>query len=230
MRYFFLLVTTVLLFSCGKEKVIHLPEINQSKISKIKDVSVAYLFYDETLLDSIELNRKNLISSTNWLINVDKRLTLKQVIPKIKFLQNKKNNSSHKKEHSKNYFTCNDTSKKNLGFIDFTDVVYHEKSITKDSINPKKSNVKLWIDYQTNDSIIIYSDAIKCIEILAYTNSNEILNSLKKTFPNKHENKTEININFNPNITFQDYISLKSTLSNSDFDTIEISKNEFIFN
>ncbi len=120
-----LLVILLLIFSCGKDKIVQLPEINHSEISEINDVSAAYLFYDETLPDSLEFNRKNLISTTNWLVNVDKRLTLKQAMPHIKFLQEKKQNAGHKNDNAKNYFTCNDTSKKNLGFIEFTDVVYH---------------------------------------------------------------------------------------------------------
>ena len=60
----------LLLFSCGNEKVLQLPELDHSDITEILDVSPAYLFYDETKPDSIELNRKNLIGSTNWLVNV----------------------------------------------------------------------------------------------------------------------------------------------------------------
>ena len=55
---------TLFLWSCGNEKVIQLPEIQQTKINEILDVSPAYIFYDETQPDSIELNRKNLIIST----------------------------------------------------------------------------------------------------------------------------------------------------------------------
>ncbi len=85
MKKILLFIVFSVVLSCGNKKVLQLPEIND-----IKDVSAAYLFYDETVIDCIELNRKNLISSTNWLINVDKRLTLKQAIPKIKFLLDKR--------------------------------------------------------------------------------------------------------------------------------------------
>src|SRR5690606_15935928 len=129
MKNIYLLISLLFLFSCGNEKVVQLPEINHSNISEIQDVSAAYLFYDASNQEGYELNRKNLISSTNWLVNVDKRLTLKQVIPQIKFLQNKKQTSSHKNENAKNYFTCNDISKKTLGFIEFTDVIYEKYGV-----------------------------------------------------------------------------------------------------
>ena len=87
------IVSLLLFLSCNNNKVVQLPEMEQADITEIIDVSPAYLFYDETKKDSIELNRKTLISTTNWLVNVDKRLTLKQAIPKIKFLQDKKRNA-----------------------------------------------------------------------------------------------------------------------------------------
>ena len=92
-HYYYLLLFS-LLISCGQDKTVQLPEIKHADISKINDVSAAYLFYDESKADSVELNRKNLISTTNWLVNVDKRLTLKQIIPHIKFLQDKKGTSN----------------------------------------------------------------------------------------------------------------------------------------
>jgi hypothetical protein len=46
-------------------------------ITEVLDVSLAHIFYDETQHHSIFLNRKNRIISANWLVNIDKRLTLK---------------------------------------------------------------------------------------------------------------------------------------------------------
>ena len=97
MKYFYILLISVFLFSCGNEKTLLLPEIEQSNITELQDVSAAYLFYDETKKDSVELNRKNLISTTNWLVNVDKRLTLKQAIPHIKINVHKAFYQAHKK-------------------------------------------------------------------------------------------------------------------------------------
>ena len=226
MRYILLFVL-VFCFSCNNEKVIKLPEINHSEITEINDISAAYLFYDKIQKDSVELNRKNLISTTNWLVNVDKRLTLKQAIPHIKFLQEKKKNAGHKNKNAKNYFTCHDTSKNDLGFVEFTDVVYN-------TINPK--------------DFIVLSD----IPFFSYTqikfNSLEDINLLLIN-DNKHEKKTslldlhkdlnyliikeniayEIILNFNKNLNFQDYITIKSKLSELNLENISILNNEFIY-
>lgn len=226
MKHIFFLIILSIFFSCGKEKVILLPEITHSEITDIKDVSPAYLFYDETQKDSVQLNRKNLIVTTNWLVNVDKRLTLKQAIPYIKFLQEKKQNSSHKNEKAKNYFTCNDTSRKSLGFIEFTDVIYHKES-SNDYFN-KNSNLKLsessiGINFNSNENITIINP--NSDPFIFQTNENNFINDLKKN----NNNSKKAYLNFNSSISFQDYISLKSLILSIEKESIDISNNEFIY-
>jgi len=215
------------LFSCGNEKTVLLPEISQSQITEIQDVSAAYLFYDDTQKDGVELNRKNLISSTNWLINVDKRLTLEQVIPHIKFLQEKKANSSHKKAGTKNYFTCNDTSRKNLGFIDFTDVVYQNELLSNYSgigSDFKDSDNTTAIAFDTRDKIIFASTSLntKFLE----TTKDSLAHYMKKC----DAKNGLILLNFNKNLSFQNYIEHKSTIENIKLKEAKIAKKEFIFN
>jgi hypothetical protein len=229
MKYIFLFIIVSILFSCENEKVIQLPEINHSEITEINDVSAAYIFYDETKKDSVELNRKNLISTTNWLINVDKRLTLKQVIPHIKFLQEKKSNSSHKNKKAKNYFTCNDTSRKNLGFIEFTDVVYHEKSSGKYFSEtsalkfPKRLNIHF--DSLEEINLVLVADDLD----FKKSNKSKLKNDIKNILINEKQ-KIEIILDVNDLISFQDYISFKSVLSELVLEHIIISNNEFISN
>lgn len=226
MKHTFLLILMLFLFSCGKEKVVLLPEISHSEITEIKDISAAYLFYNETKPDSVELNRKNLISTTNWLVNVDKRLTLKQAIPHIKFLQGKKQNSSHKNDNAKNYFTCNDTSRKNLGFLEFTDVVYGKKSI----VNVLADNYSA-----PNNKLIIYFESLENIKInsffdeinMTHSNIKELNRNLILLSNNKN---VSIILCFNKNLTFRDYISIKSVLSEIKSKNITISNHEGVSN
>lgn len=51
--------------------------MENASVTEVLDVSPAYVFYDETQPDSVFLNRKNLIISTNWLVNIYKRCMLK---------------------------------------------------------------------------------------------------------------------------------------------------------
>lgn len=234
-RYLITLIS-ILLFSCGNERILRLLEIKKLAITEIRDVSHAYLFYDETKEDSIELNRKNLIITTNWLVNVDKRLTLAQAIPKIKFLQDKKRNAElHKNENAKNYFTCNDTSIKNLGFLEFTDVEYETVQLENDSItlgmleNSKEyykngtfENAYLIVPVIINEKgLIKYED--KSLSILEYINEIPAHEFQNITLGSSLE------LYFDKNLSFQDYISFKSTIENLNIEAIIINTKELIY-
>ncbi|WP_159017858.1 hypothetical protein [Algibacter sp. L3A6] len=226
MKHLLAFFITVLFFSCDNEKILQLPEISHSKITEIDDISPAYLFYDSEK-DSIELNRKNLISTTNWLVNVDKRLSLKLAIPQITFLQNKKKNAGHKKEGIKNYFTCNDTSLKSLGFIEFTETVYHEETSWEylaklSDLNESKNAISISFDNTNSISIIEVDSSLTSTK----TDKNNLLADLKKQdLANRN-----IYLNFNVDLNFQDYITYKSLLEKADLKESKISNNEFIFN
>ena len=219
----------ILLLSCGKQKTIQLPEVSHSEVTKVYDLSPAYLFYDETRPDSIELNRTKLIGSTNWLVNVDKRLTLKQAIPKIIFLQDKKRNMKmHRNENAKNYYTCNDTSIKNLGFIEFTNVFYH----LENSINfyNKASNFK------SPQAIALYFQTDGNIKVMGVLNERLQMSSNKDSlkvdvlnFMKDKSSRIDITLNFAKDLIFQDYISLKSIVSQLKSDNLTIDQNEFIY-
>ncbi|MCP4055379.1 MAG: hypothetical protein GY739_20530 [Mesoflavibacter sp.] len=207
---------TLFLWSCNSEKVIQLPEIQHAKITEILDVSPAYIFYNETQPDSVELNRKNLIISTNWLFNVDKRLTLEQAIPKIKFLQDKKRNAKmHKNEAAKNYYTCNDSSIKNLGFIEFTDVNYVEE------INSENNYI---ITINSLNDIIVQHQDLKLSEV----NIDNLIIQLENNFSNSEEN-IGLTLHLNKKLKFQDYITVKNRLQNLNFENVVIDNKEYIF-
>lgn len=249
MKYILSLTIVFLCISCGNKKELQLPEIDNAEITEITDVSAAYLFYDETQPDSVELNRKNLISTTNWLVNVDKRLTLKQAIPHIKFLQDKKKSSSHKNEKAKNYFTCHDLSETNLGFLEFTNIIYKfgEKIPTTkiDSLTTfdknyrfeKLENIKGLLHHTTipvylylinNNTIYGNHNAGKGRLILFEKNNvKQYLNSIITSISPL---QLEITTNFDGDLSFQEYISYKKFIESLKDDRIIFSNDEFIFN
>ncbi|MFD2726676.1 hypothetical protein [Hyunsoonleella rubra] len=228
MKYFIYLFTISFMLSCGNERELQLPQIEKADITKIQDVSVAYLFYDETQPDSVLLNRKNLISTTNWLINVDKRLTLKQAIPHIKYLQEKKQNSSHKNEKAKNYFTCHDLSKNNLGFLEFTNIAFHKESFGNyfAKVSRLESIMTLNVMVKSSNKIIMlgpWDDSnFKTTDIL---NLHGDLNDLVKS----KKLNIKVILDIDDNISFQDYITIKSQLSKLNIENLSFSKDEFIY-
>lgn len=224
----------LLFFSCENEKVLQLPEIQNADITEVLDVSPAYIFYDETKQDSVELNRKNLIISTNWLFNVDKRLTLEQALPSIIKLQEKKRNATmHKNEKARNYYTCNDTSIKNLGFIDFTDVeyrlIYTETKYEDIEIDDNSFGINLIIN--SLEDITINSFMISGETNLDKLNDylKEKLNDLNLDDKEHGGDFYNLQIGFNKSLSFQDYISIKSKLLHFKNERTVINKIEHIF-
>ncbi|WP_439153172.1 hypothetical protein [Winogradskyella sp.] len=227
-RYLYLLLF-LLIFTCNNERIVQLPEIENAEITEVLDVSPAYIFYDETQPDSTLLNRRNLISTTNWLVNVDKRLTLRQAIPHIKFLQDKKRNAEmHKNEEAKNYFTCNDTSIKNLGFIEFTNVNYVIDIDTYTNNEPVNTNIRtIYIHFLKSDVFIIddffEGKQIKSegFEMKIHFNEN--------FFAPYRNHKNEIELSFDERLSFQKYIEIKHNIMNFTNDMSIINNEEFIY-
>ena len=125
MKYYTLIVLFAL-FSCGNKEDVLLPKAAVTIVKNVDDLSPIYIFFRTKGRDTLaEVNRKNSIISTNWILNVDKRLPLRLVIPKIMKLQQKKREEkAHKNENAENYYSYADTIGKNLAFIPFTDVYY----------------------------------------------------------------------------------------------------------
>ena len=215
-------------FSCQK-RLVELPEVSKSNITEVSDLSPAYIFYDETLPDSVELNRKNLIISTNWIVNVDKRLTLEQVIPKIQILQNKRRNTEmHKNENAKDYYSCNDTSIKNLGFLEFTHVDYilGSPSEYKEEANEIADLTRILLDIHNPDAIAI-TYTLANSEVIN-TNAEELLEQVNEVLETV-DSKTEIVLSFNKNLSFQEYINIKSLLSELTLNQFAVNSREFIY-
>jgi hypothetical protein len=226
MRYIYLLII-LSVFNCGNERVIQLPEIENSEVTEVLDISPAYIFYDETQPDSTLLNRKNLIITTNWLVNVDKRLTLKQAIPLIKFLQDKKRNAEmHKNEYAKNYFTCNDTSIGSLGFLEFTDILYLKNDgiiITPDTSHINITFFKPLPNYKTS-SIFVHTELT---DINFNTDEKHLQSIIRDSISTDHKNK-KILLSFSEELSFQDYIRLKNLVTKFKMEGLTIDHREVV--
>ena len=226
-RLFIILPVIILLISCNKKTVL-LPETDTKEITEIIDVSPIYIFYDETKPDSTDFNRKNMISTTNWLVNIDKRLTLKQILPHLQYLQEKRNKDGiHKNENAKNYFSCSNPDIQNLAFIEFTNVAFHDESSEKyfskiSNLNFNENSVV--IDFNSNNEIIILNPNTN--KIILKTEIDYLLNNIEEVIV--FENI--IYLNFNKNLSFQDYITYKSLLLHLNIDNVTISNDEFIYN
>ena len=121
-----MLIFLFIFFSCGNKKDILLPKSNVTLVKDIQDHSPIYIFFKINGKDTVaDVNRKNSIITTNWILNIDKRLPLRLVIPEvIKLQQKKREEKAHKNEAALNYYSYADSIGKNMAFIPFTEVYY----------------------------------------------------------------------------------------------------------
>jgi hypothetical protein len=184
------LVGVVLLIcvSCGNKEDILLPKSDTTIVKEVVDLSPIYIFFRVKGKDTLaEVNRKNSIITTNWILNIDKRLPLRLVIPEVMKLQQKKREEKeHRNELALNYYSYADSIGKNLAFIPFTQVYY---KIEK----PKKG------------FIVFFSKEGK----ITVNNIMVSKNDLQKIINNSNTDSKEIIYCFDKNSSYGNYIQSK---------------------
>ena len=173
MKYLSLILILVFI-SCENKKDILLPKSNSSIVKDIQDHSPIYIFFETKGKDTIaEVNRKNSIISTNWILNIDKRLPLRLVIPEVMKLQQKKREEkAHKNEAALNYYSYADSIGKNMAFIPFTEVYYKMGK-------PKSGTV---VFFNKNNEIWVNDLAIKRAYFNAFFKNVKIITTKQITF------------------------------------------------
>lgn len=189
MKYFTIIIAFVL-FSCGKKEDVLLPKSNVTIVKDVQDLSPIYIFFKTEGKDTIaDVNRKSSIISTNWILNIDKRLPLKLVIPEVMKLQEKKRaDSAHKNESAENYYSYADSIGKNLAFLPFTKVYYRLDK-------PKSEGLVVF--FRNNKTVEVNNQIIKKEELLNYIASLDFAV------------KPKIQFCFDKNMSFGSYIQDK---------------------
>lgn len=223
MKRLIIVLLIMVLTSC-EERIVQLPETGNNKITEVLDVSPIYIFYNEETGEA-EFNRANMIGTTNWLVNIDKRLTLKQILPHLQYLQEKRNKGGmHKNEEARNYFTCSNLDIENLAFIDFTELQFIDEMPTnifeETPLNP--SDKSTFLNFNSVDDVSIYDSSGN------YHISKPMLFVLN--YLEDLDIKHPIVLSFSNEITFQGYISAKTALMEIKNEKLELANKEFIYN
>ncbi|MFN3755590.1 MAG: hypothetical protein ACK4RM_01415 [Flavobacterium sp.] len=119
-----LIIGLITMVSCQRE--LQLSHGDYTVLGEMTDHTPVYLFFEDKNGDTlIELNRKNTVSTTNWIYHVDKRLPLHLVIPKIINLQQmREDNQMHKNEEAGNFYSYSDSTNQSLAFFPFKELKY----------------------------------------------------------------------------------------------------------
>lgn len=205
------LILVFLLLSCGIKEDILLPKSNVTIVSDVKDHSPIYIFFRTKGKDTLaEVNRKNSIISTNWILNIDKRLPLRLVIPEVMKLQEKKRNEvAHKNELAENYYSYADSIGKNLAFLPFTKVYY----------KMEKPKFGVIVFFDKNNEILVNNVVVKKAYLQNY------LDNLPSDKPNKFL------FCFDKQLSFGNYIQDKIFIQSLEFTipNLNLTNQEFIY-
>jgi hypothetical protein len=203
-------VVVLLCVSCGNKEDVLLPKSDTTVVKEVVDLSPIYIFFRINGNDTLaEVNRKNSIITTNWILNIDKRLPLRLVIPEVMKLQKRKREEKeHRNELALNYYSYADSIGKNLAFIPFTEVYYKMEK-------PKVLNT---IVFDKKNAILVNNFAIK---------KSDLQSELNKMFI---ENPIQFVLCFDKEGSFGSYIQNKVFIKGLIFskDLIDVNK-EFVY-
>lgn len=159
MKYFSLLILTFFMSCANKEEVL-LPKSSTTIVKNVEDHSPIYIFFRTQGRDTLAVvNRKNSIITTNWILNIDRRLPLRLVIPEVMKLQKRKREEKdHHNALAENYYSYADTIGKNLAFLPFTKVYYTMEKPTSGIV----------VFFTTNDEILVDTMPVKKGKLKAY--------------------------------------------------------------
>lgn len=220
-----LIFLPLFILSCTQKEV-KLPTLSVSGLSEIQNHSQVWIFFEIKNNDTVaNLNKKNTISSTHWIYNIDKRLPLKKIIPSIINLKYKHSNGMHSKEGMHNYFSYSDTISKKLSFVEFDTTIFEtDSTLSKYYI---KSNSELYKNF--NNINITFNPNNTWIND-AKMESGEFKNTLLEFIEFSAEGRqTMLHLNFNQNLLYQDYLEYRTLIHNLIAPHILINHFEFIF-
>lgn len=204
-------ILTLALVSCQEQKVF----VPQSDISLQTEVTnftpVTFLYQEKDNNPQIEVKDKGIITQTEWIFEVDKRLPLKLVIPEIQRLQDKKIKKAEGKVLS-NYYTYMDTLTKQVAYMPFTQVSYQDASLQMEQ-NAEKVDVKV-----TREGLLFVNE--KLLE------KQTIAEYLQENFP---LNQVTIYLAFDENLTFNKYLQTKLNLAKIKQENVRISTIEVVY-
>ena len=210
----FYLIALILLCQCSDKEVL-LPVVSEGGIPETQNHSSIWIFYDPSGQDSkAVLNKNNKLINTNWIFNIDRRLTMKEVIPHLQAMQDDRNKDSmHKKEGMINFFSYADSKNERVSLVIFPEInfVPAEEIGESDAMADSGSNVSETDSTHCLVKVRIYEDYLsvdgKIFDI-------EEIGQIQSSPGPCEEEKTKVfRLMYDEELTFQSYLKTKVYLA-----------------
>jgi hypothetical protein len=208
------LLAISLLTSCHKKEVL-LPQVPISGETDIQNHSEVWVFYNEKGEDTKAIvNKNNLITSTNWILNIDRRLKLYDVIPVFQMIHAKRaKKTMHSVEGMTDYISYSNTKDKNISVFPISD---------------KKYLMLSWEEIlQLNQTKLCEN------ELIFYTNRVKVNGQMYSGISwereiDKFKKNTCIQLLFESNMTYQQYVKYRLELHELLPEGVLVQKTEYI--
>lgn len=211
-RFFFLFTISISLISCHN-KSLQLPQVPVAGESEKMNHSQIWVFYENESAKA-DLNKNNTISSTDWIINIDKRLVLSEVIPVFQMIKKKRAKKSiHSVEGMQNFLTYSDTGNKKIALFSIDSIQYMMQSQAEIA----KIEQEIPCDY----TLEFNKDAIWFNQQKFPTDQwqNLLLDTLTSG---------RIQLHFDSKLSYQDYMLYRLSLKDRLYKEVLIEETEYI--
>ncbi len=214
-NYFLFLFLSLILISCS-EKSVSLPQVAISGQTEIQNHSQIWVFQDTTEgSNKAAVNKNNTISTTNWIINIDKNLPMSEVIPVFQMIKAKRAKKSiHSAEGMKDYLSYSNTLDKNISVFSIDSIQFmllsKEKLVT---LNQDKI-CENTINFSPNDI------RVNTKKYAVSQWNKELLTSLKTGC---------VQLQYNQNLSYQKYMEYRLSLAAFLPEDISIETTEYVY-
>jgi hypothetical protein len=232
MKILYIFLFSFIFLSCSNKKDIKLPLNDNPGLHEVWDNSPVYILFDTNGQDTIaDLKLGQTMSSTHWLVAIDRRLKMKHLIkPLNKILKKRHKKSIHSDGTKKLYFTYMDTLQKKVSFIDFDSI-----EIMPDIFTSKEYFTKYYktdADYNKMHVYImpgkiIINDSLKFTEPV---DKQKLLNTyFRHIIHQKNGKKNAVYLNFDSDIDYGRFMDYYGFFKNNPPPEGEINRRIFIF-
>ena len=216
--------------SC-KPKDVKIPVNDNAGLYEVWNNSPVYILRDINGHDTLaDLKLGQTISTTKWLVAVDKRLTLKQLLPALQKLYKKRRKvSMHSDGKGQLYFTFMDSIQHKVSFVEATDL---------DLVPDIYTSQKYFEQYPLADvefkkiHLYIYPDKIILNDSIKYkpdVSKPQILNRIKSFEKPMDTVAKKVYLNFATRIDFDRFLDYYTFFKNNPLPNTHISPKIFIF-
>ena len=231
MKFLYITLLSVFFLSCQK-KTVKVPVNDNPGINEIWDNSRVYILAKTENGKQIpDLKLGQVMTTTQWLVAVDKHLSMKQLVKPIeKILKKRHKKSIHSKEGTHAYFAYLDSVHKKMAFIDFdsiqlisnfyTSKKYFEKYHKADTKYQKFHLNVLQNKLVLNDSIYFEQNFSK----------EQLTDSIWNIIGNKtNEKPNRLYLSFDENMNFNRFLNYYTFFKNNPIPKGKLSNKIFIF-